>query len=51
MMQMKVIIYHLLLDFKLVQNHKTQIPVKIVGNFLAMGFEKGMNLKLVRRQK
>lgn len=50
MMQMKVVVYHLLLKFKFMPNHKTQIPLKIIGNLLAMEFEKGMNLKLERRQ-
>lgn len=51
LMQIKVIVYHLLLHFELVPNCKTQIPLQFKKQLFSVGFEKGVHLELRLRQK
>jgi len=50
LLQIKSIIYHLLLHFKMELNGRSQIPMKVAKQPLAMSPEKGVHLKLSLRK-
>lgn len=50
-MQVKAVIYYLMLNFKLVPNKDTQIPVKLVKTIASVIAERGIDLRLEPRFK
>lgn len=51
MMQIKVVIYYLLMEFKFLRTDRTQIPMKFKRQMFFLGFKNGVQLKLERREK
>lgn len=51
LMEVKSVIYHLLLHFKFEPNEKTQIPINISKQPFGMTSEKGVNLRLALRKQ
>lgn len=51
LMQVKVMAYHLLLNFELAPNGETQIPLKFKKQLFRIGFEEGVKLEIRLRQK
>lgn len=49
-MEVKAVIYYMLLKYKFVPNKDTQIPLKFAKNAGAIKPEKGINLQLVPRR-
>lgn len=51
LMQIKAILYNLLLNFSFEPNGKSQIPLKLKKSSFNMGAEKGVHLELRPRKK
>lgn len=51
LMELKAVVYYLLLNFELTPNHKTQIPIKIAKSPFGIRAEKGVELHLKLRNK
>ncbi|XP_055589836.1 probable cytochrome P450 9f2 [Uranotaenia lowii] len=49
LMEIKAIMYALLLKFRFERNEQTQVPVQLLKGFVSLGVQDGMNLRLVRR--
>ena len=49
-MEVKVILYYLLLNFSLEPNEKSQIPLRLTKTPLALKAEKGVHLELRPRK-
>lgn len=50
LMEIKAIMYQLLLNFSFERNEKTQIPLKLTKGFVGLGAENGMHLRLKLRK-
>lgn len=50
-MEIKAVIYYLLLDFKLVPNKDTQIPLKFAKSPFNIRAENGINMQLKLRNQ
>lgn len=50
-MEVKAILYHLLLNFTFEANEKTDIPIKFLKNPFNLSTENGMNIELKPRGK
>lgn len=48
-MEVKAVIYYLMLNFKFVPNDKTQIPVKLAKTPMSLKTERGVELQLLPR--
>lgn len=48
-MEIKAVIYYLLLNFKFVPNAKTEIPVKLAKTAVGLKTERGVHLQLLPR--
>lgn len=51
LMEIKALLYYLLLNFKIVQNDKTQIPLKLRKGFTIIASEGDVCVDLVKRQR
>lgn len=49
LMQLKSVMYHLLLNFEIVPNEHTQIPLVIIKSPVSIGGEKGIHLEFKPR--
>uniref|UniRef100_A0AAG5DMS8 Cytochrome P450 n=1 Tax=Anopheles atroparvus TaxID=41427 RepID=A0AAG5DMS8_ANOAO len=50
LMEVKAIVYHLLLNFQFVPTSRTPIPMRLAKGFVTLKPEKGMHMKLVPRK-
>ncbi|XP_065080392.1 uncharacterized protein LOC135703195 [Ochlerotatus camptorhynchus] len=50
LMEIKAIMYALLLNFSIERNEKTEVPLKLVKGFMALGVENGLHLRLKLRK-
>ncbi|XP_055619254.1 probable cytochrome P450 9f2 [Toxorhynchites rutilus septentrionalis] len=50
LMEMKAILYHLLLNFCIERSEQTQVPLKLLKGMMSLGTERGIHLRLKLRQ-
>ena len=48
-MEVKAILYHVLLNFKIEPNEQTQIPLKLAKSPIGISFEKGVHVQFKLR--
>lgn len=49
LMEVKAVVYYLMLNFKFVPNKDTQIPIQLVKTVASVKAERGVDLRLVPR--